>query len=113
MAYIKINDGSQTVFFLNDSPEESFGGTEYWYLKISILCNLTAEELSEIFVPENLSLIKMFDNQDQEVDFSGYTKIISVRRTYDKDNLNVRVAHIVLQKKLEIESEATTNVINQ
>lgn len=113
MAYIKINDENKTQFRLYNNPEENNGGNEYWYLKLSIICNLPAEEFSEVFIPKNLEIIKMIDEQNQEVSFIGYEKIISVRRTYDKEDITIRVVNLVLQKKLgNDESEVTTDVID-
>lgn len=110
MAYIKINDENKTQFRLNGDPEENNGGNEYWYLKLSIVCNLPAEEFSELFIPENLEIIKMIDEQSQEIIFTGYSKIISVRRTYDKEDARTRIVNMVLQKRIGEESQEIISV---
>lgn len=112
MAYIKINDENKTMFRLYNNIEENNGGNEYWYLKLSIICNLSAEDFSKTFISKNLEIIKMIDNQEQETIFTGYTEIISVRRIYDKDDTTIKVVNIVLQKRINKESEAVENVIN-
>ena len=105
MAYIKINDENKTNFRLENNPEESFSGAGYWYLKFSVICNLSADEFSEMFIPENLDIITMTDNQNREAEFLGYTQLINVRRVYTNEDMKARIAHITLQKNINKNEE--------
>ena len=97
MGYIKLKNYNEHLE-LREPVEESMNGMGYWYLRLVLNANLTAEEINNIFIPENLIEITVVDDLEQETVLFNYIIVVSIRKTYDPEDNTKNWLNITLQK---------------